>query len=169
MQSSLSHALTADAPKTRSGQGKTRAALTIVAFVLPALLLYILFVLYPIVQAAFYSLYDWNGLGPLSKFVGLDNYRRLFADGVFHMAISHNLTIALLSLCIQLPFALGCGVADSRQHAGPGAVSHHLLSAVRAFRSRHRHRLGLHLPAGERLDQHAPGRRAGVRAAWVPW
>ena len=106
MQPTLTQALTAAAPQTRSGQGKTRAALTIAAFVLPALLLYILFVLYPIVQAAFYSLYDWNGLGPLRKFVGLDNYRRLFSDGVFQMAVSHNLTIALLSLCIQLPFAL---------------------------------------------------------------
>src|SRR3954465_10117784 len=107
MQSTLSPALPADVARARSGQGKSRSALTIVSFVLPALLLYILFVLYPIVQAAFYSLYDWNGLGPLRKFVGLDNYRRLFADGVFHMALSHNLTIALLSLCIQLPFALG--------------------------------------------------------------
>src|SRR5262245_24296341 len=106
MQSTLSPALSADSPQTRSGQGRSRAALTIAAFVLPALLLYILFVLYPIVQAIFYSLYDWNGLGPLQKFVGLDNYRRLLGDGVFHMAVSHNLTIAVLSLCIQLPFAL---------------------------------------------------------------
>ena len=27
-----------------------------------------------------YSLYDWNGLGPLDNFVGLDNFRTVFGD-----------------------------------------------------------------------------------------
>jgi raffinose/stachyose/melibiose transport system permease protein len=75
--------------------------------VLPALLVYVLFVLYPIVQAMFYSLWDWKGLGPLQKFIGLENYRRALSDGVFQMAISHNLLIVVLSLALQLPFALG--------------------------------------------------------------
>ena len=88
-------------------QGRWSRALAIAAFVLPALIVYVLFVLFPIAQAMYYSLWDWKGLGPLQKFVGLDNYRRALGDGVFQMAIQHNLTIVVLSLAIQLPIALG--------------------------------------------------------------
>jgi raffinose/stachyose/melibiose transport system permease protein len=106
MQSVLTPELTADAPRSDVRQGKARKALTITAFVLPALLVYILFVLYPIVQAAFYSLFSWKGLGPLQDFIGSENYRRVLTDGVFQMAIRHNLILVVLTLCIQLPFAL---------------------------------------------------------------
>ena len=80
--------------------------MTILLFLLPALIVYILFVMYPIVQAAWYSLYNWNGLGPLEDYVGLENYRRILSDNVFHMAIRHNLVILALSLLVQLPLAL---------------------------------------------------------------
>jgi raffinose/stachyose/melibiose transport system permease protein len=95
-----------DNRRTPARQDKFRKTLTIVAFVLPALLVYVGFVLYPIVQAAFYSLYEWKGLGPLQNFIGIENYRRVLGDSVFQMAIRHNLIIVVLSLCIQLPFAL---------------------------------------------------------------
>ena len=42
-----------------------------------------LFVLIPIVQAAHYSLYKWNGLTPLTDFVGLANYQRALSDPMF--------------------------------------------------------------------------------------
>ena len=44
-------------------------------FLLPALALYLVFVLLPIVQAAYYSLFKWNGLQPLTDFIGLNNYQ----------------------------------------------------------------------------------------------
>ena len=79
---------------------------TIIVFLLPALALYSLFVLYPIVQSARYSLYDWNGFGPLSDFVGLDNFRTVFRDTRFRQALTHNGLIVVLSLVVQLPAAL---------------------------------------------------------------
>lgn len=91
-------------------QGRRGKAVTIAAFVLPALVVYVLFVLYPIVQAMFYSLWDWKGLGPLQDFAGLENYRRVLSDSVFQMAIRHNLVIVLLSLALQLPLALGAAL-----------------------------------------------------------
>jgi raffinose/stachyose/melibiose transport system permease protein len=78
-----------------------------VVFLLPALVLYGLFVLYPIVQSARYSTYVWNGFGPLEEFAGLDNFRDVFADGRFRSALGHNLIIVGLSLLVQLPTALG--------------------------------------------------------------
>ena len=79
---------------------------TIVIFLLPALALYAVFVLYPIVQSARYSLYQWNGFGPLQEFVGLDNFRDVFADARFRDALKHNAIIVVLSLVVQLPAAL---------------------------------------------------------------
>jgi raffinose/stachyose/melibiose transport system permease protein len=105
--SAFSGARAVSRPSAFTRQGRLRKAITIAAFVLPALLVYVLFVLYPIVRAMFYSLWDWKGLGPLQKLIGLENYRRALSDGVFQMAISHNLLIVVLSLMLQLPFALG--------------------------------------------------------------
>ncbi|MGH2474880.1 MAG: carbohydrate ABC transporter permease, partial [Candidatus Limnocylindrales bacterium] len=73
----------------------------------PALALYALFVLYPIVQSMRYSLYDWNGLESLDDFVGLDNFRRAFSDPRFRDALKHNAIIIVLSIGVQIPFALG--------------------------------------------------------------
>ncbi len=79
----------------------------IVAFLAPAVLLYGVFVVYPIVQSMRYSLYDWNGLEALDKFVGLNNFRRAFSDTKFTAALRHNVIIIVLSLAFQVPFALG--------------------------------------------------------------
>jgi raffinose/stachyose/melibiose transport system permease protein len=91
---------------------------TVALFVLPALVLYALFVLLPIAQAGFYSLFKWNGLKPLTEFIGLANYERALSDPVFLGAISHNFFIILLSLAIQIPFALGLALLLNRDFPG---------------------------------------------------
>ena len=65
--------------RRRSG-ARTRW-LTIALFVLPALALYAVFVLLPVVQAMQYSLYKWNGLTPLT--VERPSPRRKPRDAVF--------------------------------------------------------------------------------------
>ena len=80
---------------------------SIVVFLLPALALYLTFLVYPIVQSTRYSLYDWNGLEPLTDFIGIDNFQRAFSDQLFRDAIKHNGIIIGLSLLLQIPFALG--------------------------------------------------------------
>ncbi len=88
--------------------------LLIVAFALPGMLIFITFLVWPIVQAGYYSLWDWNGLGPLTDFIGLENYQRVFEHNVFHMAVGQTLTIILLSLVIQLPLALALAIMVGR-------------------------------------------------------
>lgn len=92
--------------------------MTIILFLLPALILYFLMVLFPIVQAGFYSLFRWNGLQPLSDFVGLGNYQRAFESKYFTDAVTHNITIVVLSLAIQIPFALGLAVFLNQRFPG---------------------------------------------------
>jgi raffinose/stachyose/melibiose transport system permease protein len=87
-------------------------------FMLPALALYVLFVLFPIVQAARFSLFDWNGLEALDKFVGLANFERALADPVFIGGVSHNAFIVILSLAVQIPFALGLALMLNRKFRG---------------------------------------------------
>jgi raffinose/stachyose/melibiose transport system permease protein len=85
---------------------------------LPALGLYLLFVLFPIVQAAHYSLYKWNGLQPLTDFIGLQNYVTAFNSGSFRTAVSNNLLIIVLSLAVQIPFSLALAVLLNRRFRG---------------------------------------------------
>jgi raffinose/stachyose/melibiose transport system permease protein len=96
-------------PATVRPARRTRARrryTTIALFLAPALVLYGLLVIAPVLQAMYYSGFKWNGLGTLDDFVGLDNFTRAFQDDVFIGALWHNAVIVILSLCLQLPFAL---------------------------------------------------------------
>ena len=93
-------------------------ALTIILFLLPSLVLFVLFVLVPVVQAAHYSLYKWNGLGGLDDYIGLKNYQLLFNDPVFVQAVKNNFVIAILSLLLQLPLAIALALLINRKLPG---------------------------------------------------
>jgi len=108
--------LTAD-PSRRARRGPGRRT-AIALFLLPALILYAIFVLFPIVQAVHYSFFKWNGLTPLTDFVGLANYQRAIAEPVFQGAVQHNVFVIVLSLIVQIPFALGLALMLSRRFRG---------------------------------------------------
>jgi multiple sugar transport system permease protein len=65
-------------PRTRAGR-RARYALVVLAFLLPSAIPLALFVLGPMVGAAWVSLTKWNLLAP-AKFIGLDNYAKLLSD-----------------------------------------------------------------------------------------
>jgi raffinose/stachyose/melibiose transport system permease protein len=117
--------ITAQQPKasaTRSRLGRRISWPTVVLFLLPALALYLAFVIYPIVQSTRYSLYDWNGIEALTDFVGIDNFRRAFSDELFRDAIRHNGLIIVLSLLVQIPFALGLALLLNVKLPGRGLL-----------------------------------------------
>lgn len=94
--------------------------LVIALFLLPALVLFLLFVIYPIFRSIYFSLFNWNGLGPAVNMVGLDNYRKILTDGVFLIAVKNVLFIIVASLVIQLPLALLLAVLVGRDLPGRG-------------------------------------------------
>jgi raffinose/stachyose/melibiose transport system permease protein len=107
------------------GSGRRRVqgennALLILAFALPGVLIYTIFLFLPLIQAAYYSLWDWNGLGPLTDFIGVENYTRMFDHEVFHTAVGNTLLIIVLSLMIQLPLALMLALLVGRGLPGRG-------------------------------------------------
>lgn len=97
---------------------RRRTRLELALLLGPALVLFVGFVLVPIGIAVFYSLYSWNGFGPLTDFVGLHNYADAFGGGVFRGAIVHNVIIAVLSIVIQLPLSIGIALLLDRTLKG---------------------------------------------------
>jgi raffinose/stachyose/melibiose transport system permease protein len=105
---------------TRGTQARRRVETGL--FIAPALLLYVLFVLLPIVLAGYYSFWHWNGLGPLNDFIGLDNYVRAFHDDAFRGAILHNGILVVLSLVVQLPLGLALALLLNGRIRGRSAL-----------------------------------------------
>src|SRR3972149_3216644 len=92
-----------DIYKLKRGTGSPRRFkdnLAIFLFLLPALILFLLFVLYPIFQSIYYSLFNWKGFGPAEDFVGLENFRNILTDKVFLTALRNGLLIVGFSLVL---------------------------------------------------------------------
>ncbi len=87
-------------------------------FLLPAVLVYALFVLLPIGQSFRNSFQYWPS--PLSppEFCGWQNYRQLIRDRVFWLALRNNAFLLLGSLLVQLPIAAGIALLLSYQRRG---------------------------------------------------
>jgi ABC-type sugar transport system permease subunit len=72
----------------------------------PAMALYLLFVVGPVLMAAALSLFKWDGVGA-ARFVGLANYARaLFGDPVFLRSFANNTTYILITLVVEVGFGL---------------------------------------------------------------
>ena len=93
-----------------SGSSQMR---TCFLFLPPALLLFTLFVTWPVVEAAYYSFFNWNGYGAPSKFIGLENFLKVLSDPIFYRSLFNNLLIILVSASIQVPMALALALLIS--------------------------------------------------------
>jgi raffinose/stachyose/melibiose transport system permease protein len=83
-----------------------RSKVSVLVFLLPPLILYVLAVLLPIVQSLVLSFFEWDGLSDM-KFVAFDNYVRMFTrDDVFWQAFTNALVYLAVSLFFQLGVAL---------------------------------------------------------------
>jgi raffinose/stachyose/melibiose transport system permease protein len=91
-------------------------------FLPPALLLFTLFVVVPIGEAAWYSGFNWNGFGRPTNWIGLDNYRFVLETRAFWLALRNNGLIILVSLLIQLPLALALALMLAERFRGAVAL-----------------------------------------------
>jgi raffinose/stachyose/melibiose transport system permease protein len=99
-----------------------RKRLEIAFFVTPALALFGLFVIWPILTAAQISAYRWRGFGPLTDFVGLRNYVSVLGNQVFVDSLVHNLLIVAGSIVLQLPLGVAIALLLNRSMWGRGAL-----------------------------------------------
>src|SRR5690606_18677247 len=99
----------------RRKMGKDRAGMrhrwswTQVAFIAPAAVLLVVFLLVPFVMAFWLSLTNMRLVpGPLpTQFVGLANYQRMLGDGQFWTSLGNNLLFAAVVVPVQSALALG--------------------------------------------------------------
>lgn len=114
------------APSTVQSRGHRprdwRMAVEVVAFTAPALILFAMFVVWPMVRAVQFSLYRWKGFGPLVDFVGLKNYVSVLTNDVFLGALGNNLFIVVASIVIQLPLGIAIALLLNQKIRGRGLL-----------------------------------------------
>jgi raffinose/stachyose/melibiose transport system permease protein len=85
----------------------------------PALIVYLLFAVYPMIDVIRMSFSSWNGLSPQAKFVGLANYRAVMTqDPVFWGALWN--TLIWTTTAVIVPNLIAFGVALALNQNIPG-------------------------------------------------
>lgn len=94
--------------RRRSLIHRLRGAAWAYTFIAPAFLVYAVFVLYPLTQTAWVSLFDWNGI-TLAEWVGLRNYRDALSDPEIYRALWHS--VVFVVFYAVLPTVVGLVLA----------------------------------------------------------
>lgn len=68
----------------------------ILAFLLPGVLIYGVFMVSPYLQAIFLSFTDWSGYAKTQTFIGVDNYRRMLEDSQLLTALRNNVILLVV-------------------------------------------------------------------------
>ena len=75
-------------------------------YLAPMFVLVLVFVVYPIFASMAYTLYDWNGIGDPSLFVGLGNFQQTIHDSLFWSSFLHTFIYMIVLVPVQLTLAL---------------------------------------------------------------
>lgn len=75
-------------------------------YITPFVLLVAIFTIYPIVASLGYTLYQWNGIGSPTAYVGLDNFRKVLHDQIFWRSFGHTFLYTAVLVPVQLFLAL---------------------------------------------------------------
>jgi raffinose/stachyose/melibiose transport system permease protein len=107
----------------RPARGRAWAGrLEIALLVGPALVMFVGFVIFPIVMAAYYGFFRWQGYGPPTDFVGLQNYLTILTDPTFIEALGHNGFIVIASIILQGPVAVLLALLLNRRMRGQSII-----------------------------------------------
>jgi raffinose/stachyose/melibiose transport system permease protein len=84
----------------------------------PALLLYSLLVVYPLIRGAWVSLYQWDGISSTMTWFGLKNYKFAFEDPIFWKAIRNTFQYAIGVTIVKNALGLGLALMLNRRLRG---------------------------------------------------
>ena len=94
----------------------------IILYLIPTLIIYGVFCVYPCLKSLFLSLCSWSGFSDEITFVGLENFRRLVKDPIVWKALGNNLFIlvfcTLFTFTLALAFAVMVTKSRRRYHKG---------------------------------------------------
>ena len=86
------------------------------AFLAPGVLIFLVYVIFPIFQSIWISFYEWDGLGP-KTWVGVQNYIDLLDDDSFYTSLKNNL-IWLVLYMLAIPAGLAVALFLNQTVAG---------------------------------------------------
>ncbi|MCM6761226.1 sugar ABC transporter permease [Rathayibacter sp. ZW T2_19] len=93
----------------------------IALMLLPALVFFTAFVVYPVLYSLGYSFTDFAGFGA-ATFTGLGNYVALGSDPFFWQALSNTVIILVVSLAVLIPSSFALALLLQRQRRGGGLL-----------------------------------------------
>lgn len=70
-------------------------------FLIPSLIVFAAFMFYPLAKTIYLSFFDWNMIKPVKKFVGLANYKLIFADPNTYKIIGNTVAYILILLVVN--------------------------------------------------------------------
>lgn len=73
-----------------SGTAKWQRNIFIASFIIPTLLFFSVFTIYPVIQGLYYSFFDWSGMSDNKTFIGFDNFKEMFHDPIIWRAIGND-------------------------------------------------------------------------------
>lgn len=86
-------------------KNETGNIIGVILFLIPALVLFVAFFIYPVIHIAITSFTQWDGMSdPI--FNGINNYIKIFKDKVFIRSIVNNVIWALVAGFLQVPLAM---------------------------------------------------------------
>ena len=110
----------------------------IILFLLPAFILFTLFLAYPIIKSIYFSFFDWAGFGPAIDFVKLDNFKRILTDPVFLKGVVKLPHPYRFSAFGSTAFLADPGNVGWQEFTRQGYIPNHLLLTLRTLRGDHR-------------------------------
>jgi ABC-type sugar transport systems, permease components len=90
-----------------------RNPFTYIAFIIPTLVLYALFFVYPVIVSFVYGFFQWDGITQ-KVFIGLDNFTRLWNDHVFLKSLANNFYFMAFSLVVNIPLVFLISILISK-------------------------------------------------------
>ncbi len=93
-------------------------------FILPPLVIYLVWIIGPVFYTFYLSMTDWDGISPNAEFIGLENFQKLFGSigSVLPSAFEYSLynNLVWLLVFITVPTAIGLGLAILLNQGLPG-------------------------------------------------
>ncbi|WP_410000917.1 carbohydrate ABC transporter permease [Vibrio hangzhouensis] len=101
-------------------KGHSRSKMAPWVFLAPAIAIFVVYVIYPIIDSIWLSFFEWDGLGE-KTWVGLENYRELFDSDAFYTSLKNNF-LWLIFYMLAPPIGLAIALFLNQQVFGIRAV-----------------------------------------------
>lgn len=109
------------APAKGRSRARARNRLTVLAFMAPALIGFILFFGYPLIATVIFSFTTYDLINP-PEFVGLKNYTFMWGDKLFWQSIQNTMWFVAVLTIARTVFALGVASVIARLKSGVGLI-----------------------------------------------